>query len=224
MIRKMQVSMILSVALLFVQSIFAQELPSPFPKEDIQRLEKKVLKMHKKASHKYTDNVRFFHVFDVGCDNREIKETYADTSFIKKLHYGYVKVKCKKYLASISIVCDSTNRIVGVWHWNAYSNDAVIFSQAFADTLETKHIVQVYRVLDGLKDPLLIGVTDDCKTCLIDSRQYGYKVYPIAELTDLQWNHILSGHPRFEIDTSHTPKSKMPMVDSTMKKEYNRDK
>ena len=203
-------------ALLLTQCISAQELPSPFPKEEVQKLEKKVLKMYKKASQKHTDNVRFFHVFDVGCDDCEIKETYADTSFIKKLHYGYVRVKCKKYLASISIVCDSTNQIVGVWYWDAYSNHAVIFSQAFADTLDARHIVQVYRVLDGvhrvhksLKTPLLIGVTDDYKTCLIDSERFGYKVYPIAECSDMQWQYLIKEHPKIEVDSSAIPKKKI---------------
>jgi hypothetical protein len=192
--------LLLLASLFFVHNIFAQELPTPFPKEEIQKLEKKVMKMYKKASPESTDDVRFFHVFDVACDNREIKETFADTSFIKKLEYGYVKVNCRKYLSSVSMVCDSDNKIVGEWHWNAYSNHAVFFDQPFMDTLNMRQIVQVYRVLDGLKDPMLIGVTVDCKTCLIDSQKYGYKVYPIAGCSDLQWDYIMKGHPKLELE------------------------
>lgn len=192
--------LLLLASLFFVHNIFAQELPNPFPKEEIQKLEKKVMKMYKKASPESTDDVHIFHVFDVACDNREIKETFADTSFVKNLYPRYDKVRCKKYPASISMVCDSGNQIVGVWFWDRYFDHAVIFDQSFVDTLDSRHIVHVYRVLDGLKDPLLIGVTYDCKTCLIDSRQYGYKVYPIAECSDLQWDYIMKGHPKLELE------------------------
>ncbi len=201
-----RIVLLMAVTLFFVQSIFAQELPTPFPKEDVQKLEKKVLKMFKKASHESTDGVRLFHVFDVACDNRDKRETFADTSFIKKLKYAYVRVKCSKYLLDVSIVCDLGNKIRGVWFWDAYFDHKVLYEQSFIDTLVSRHIVHVYRVLDGLKDPLLIGVTDDCKTCLIDSQFYGYKVYPISECSDLQWNYIMKGHPKLEIESSLVPK------------------
>ena len=188
---------------------FAQELPTPFPKEDVQKLEKKVLKMFKKTSHESTDGVRVFHVFDVACDIRDKRETFEDTSFVKKLKYGYVKVKCSKYLLAASIVCDSVNKIRGIWFWDTYFDHKVFYEQSFIDTLDSRHIVHVYRVLDGLKDPLLIGVTDDCKTCLIDSQKHGYKVYPISECSDLQWNYILKGHPKLEIESSLTPKKEI---------------
>ena len=210
--------MLIAAALLFIQCIYAQELPLPFLTKDVEKLEKMVLKQYKRDSHQSVDNVHLFNVYDVACDNRDIRETFADTSFISKLVYGYVRVKCRRYLAAVSVVCDSDYKIVGEWHWNEYSNHAVFFDQSFMDTLNMRQLVQVYRVREGLKDPFLIGVTKDCKTCLIDSQQYGYKVYPIIDLSDMQWKQILAGHPKLEIDTSHIPKLKIPVPDTTLKK------
>lgn len=205
-------------SLIFAQNISAQEPSSPSLTKDVEKLEKMVLKQYKRDSHQSVDNVHLFNVYDVACDNRDIRETFADTSFISKLVYGYVRVKCSRYLATVSVVCDSDNKIVGEWHWNAYSNHAVFFDQSFMDTINLRQIVQVYRIREGLKDPFLIGVMDCGKTCLIDSKKHGYKVYPISECSDLQWKHILKGHPKLEIDSTHIPKFKMPVPDSTMEK------
>ena len=198
--------LIITAALLFVHCIYAQESPKPSLTKDIEKLEKMVLKQYKRDSHQSVDNVHLFNVFDVACDNRDKRETFADTSFIKNLEYGYVKVKCRKYLSSVSMVCDADNKIVGEWHWNAYSNHAVFFDQSFMDTLKLRQIVQVYRICEGLKDPFLIGVMDCGKTCLIDSQKNGYKVYPIAECSDLQWDYIMKGQPKLEIESPLVPK------------------
>ena len=209
----------MAAILLFVQCIYAQESPRQFLSKDVKKLEAMVLKQFKKESRQSVDNVHLFNVYDVACDNRELRETFADTSFISKLVYGYVRVKCRRYLAAVSVVCDSGNKIVGEWHWNAYSNHAAFFDQSFMDTIKSRQIVQVYRIREGLKDPFLIGVMDCGKTCLIDSKKYGYKIYPISECSNLQWNYIMKGHPKLEIDSTHIPKIKMPVPDTNSQKE-----
>ena len=197
--------LIIILALFCHYTVFAQEIPTPFQKKDVQKLEKMVLNMYKKATHQRVDGVHVVNVFDVTCNNCDKRETYADTSFVKKLEYGYVKIGCRKYLPSVSLVCDIDNNVVGEWHWNSYSDHAVLYDQSFIDTLYSRHIVHVYRMCKGIETPFLIGVSGDCETYLIDSREYGYKVYPIAECLDLQWNYIIEGHPKLEIDNSPVP-------------------
>ena len=125
MLKKFLRLLILQLCLLIAPSVDAQSV------KDVERLEKMVLKQYKSNSSQNADDVHLFHVYDVYCDNRDKRETFADTSFIKKLEFGFVRVNCRRYLLAVSMVCNSDNKIVGEWHWNAYSNRAAFFNQSF---------------------------------------------------------------------------------------------
>ncbi|MGP1446179.1 MAG: hypothetical protein ACTTKO_01425 [Candidatus Limimorpha sp.] len=201
----------IAIALFYGQWLFAQKIDYPFSQEEIDHLERRIMNLYEKETHKTTDSLHFIHVFNVSWDGKSNKEAFMNTSFLRNLEPFYFRIKRKQYLSTDSFLGEKNGRIVAGCSGYSFYNSCGLYGQSFFDTLNTRHITTVYKIYLDCPHSFLIGVTDKGEPCLIDHRKRSYKVYPISKCTDLQWDYIVHEKEELKIDTANR-RMKMDVV------------
>lgn len=194
--------MFIIFATFFAQISFSQVSCNPFPKGDVEKLNDRVFNMYAKASANPKDKVHIVNVFDAYCPSFEKKEMFQDTSFLNYIELDNIKIRRKKYLASHSIICNEQDSVVGHCWYYSYGNNPGQYVQSFIDTISSYKINQIYKFRNGVHNSFYVAVDMDCNVYLLDSREYGFRVYPISKCTDFQWKCVTKGHKRLNINSS----------------------
>ena len=188
------------LGLVFIGQIsFSQKSHKSFFKKDIVVLNSRVYDLYVKSSENLEEEVHIINVLDAYCPF-ENKEMFQDTSFLNYLEFAHIKIRREKYLASHSIICNAQDSVVGHCWYYSCGNNPPQYLQSFVDTINSHNIEHVFKFYNGLHNSFYIAIDSDMQVYLIDSKTYGFRVYPINKCTDFQWEYITKGKERLDVD------------------------